>query len=277
MSSDAVIFHSRTKPKALPLASIRPPRQVWVFFTFESPPNVGAFYREKSIINWTLTYLRKSDVPFYYGKILPGRFNGGFNSSRNYLEGKTRSVVAVISNCVTKRLEFVNELSRFIDVDMLGKCAKQPLCRNCWRKLQHYKFYLSFENSICFDYVTEKFYRNGLKSGLVPVVLGGANYSDPSIAPPGSYINVRDFASMKELAEFLKRVASDAQLYSQYFQWHSYYDLADLNRGMCELCARLYQNRTTKVYEDVLQWYRTEGHCEEYPNVTHFSVHFNQF
>ena len=267
VSSDAVIFHSRTKPKALPSASIRPPEQVWVFMTLEAPPYVGAFYSEKSIINWTMTYLRTSDIHPYYGKILPGRFNGGFNSSRNYLEGKNQSVVAVISNCISKRLEFVNELSRFIDVDMFGKCGKQELCQDCWEKLQHYKFYLSFENSICFDYVTEKFYENGLMSGLVPVVLGGANYSDPSVAPPGSYINVRDFASIKELAEFLKRVGSDPQLYSQYFQWYSHYEVADMSRATCELCARLYQSKTTKVYEDVLQWYKTEGHCEEYPDV----------
>lgn len=55
-----------------------------------------------------------------------------------------------------------------------------------------YKFYLSFENSICRDYVTEKFY-NALLFKTVPIVYGGANYS--AVAPKGSYINVRDFPS----------------------------------------------------------------------------------
>ena len=270
VSSDAVVVHSRTPLKKLPSASLRPPRQLWVLLTRESPPHAGEFYRERSIINLTMTYLRKSDIVANYGKASPGRFGGGFNSSRNYLEGKNRSAVAVISYCMQKRLEYVRELSKFIDVDVYGECGEQKLCDNCWESLRHYKFYLSFENSVCIDYVTEKFYRNGLKFGMhVPVVLGGANYSDPSVAPPGSYINARDFASVQELAEFLAKVGSEPQLYNRYFQWHSNYEITEVYPGMCQVCVLLYQNRTTKVYEDVMQWYRTEGQCEPYPSVTH--------
>ena len=56
-----------------------------------------------------------------------------------------------------------------------------------------YKFYLSFENSICPDYVTEKFY-NPLLFSTVPVVYGGADYEAVG-APPNSYIDVRNFKS----------------------------------------------------------------------------------
>ena len=57
-----------------------------------------------------------------------------------------------------------------------------------------YKFYLSFENSLCRDYVTEKFY-NALQFTTVPIVYGSANYS--TVAPRKSYIDVRDFSSGK--------------------------------------------------------------------------------
>ena len=52
---------------------------------------------------------------------------------------------------------------------------------------------MSFENSICDDYVTEKFYRRGLNHNLIPVVMNGADME--KIAPPHSYIDVRDFRS----------------------------------------------------------------------------------
>lgn len=57
---------------------------------------------------------------------------------------------------------------------------------------QDYKFYLAFENSICHDYITEKFY-NALQYRTVPIVYGGANYQ--ALAPKGSFINVKDFSS----------------------------------------------------------------------------------
>ena len=56
-----------------------------------------------------------------------------------------------------------------------------------------YKFYLAFENSICRDYVTEKFY-NALLFSTVPVVYGGADYESIG-APHNSFIDVRNFHS----------------------------------------------------------------------------------
>ena len=68
----------------------------------------------------------------------------------------------------------------------------------------NYQFYLAFENSLCKDYATEKLFR-ALASDLVPVVMGGANYSN--IVPPKSVINVQDFESPELLGKELKRLA----------------------------------------------------------------------
>ena len=37
---------------------------------------------------------------------------------------------------------------------------------------KNYKFYLSFENSLCQEYITEKFF-NAMKSGMIPIAYGG--------------------------------------------------------------------------------------------------------
>lgn len=59
-----------------------------------------------------------------------------------------------------------------------------------------YKFYLSFENSLCRDYVTEKFL-NPLIYTMVPIVYGSANYSAWLPELNSSYIDVRNFSSGK--------------------------------------------------------------------------------
>ena len=54
----------------------------------------------------------------------------------------------------------------------------------------YFQFYLSLENSLCADYVTEKFWKV-LQYNVIPVVLNGANMSN--IAPKNSYIDFKDF------------------------------------------------------------------------------------
>lgn len=52
-------------------------------------------------------------------------------------------------------------------MDIYGSCGPLKCSRlntkKCFQLLnQDYKFYLAFENSNCRDYITEKFYVNGL-------------------------------------------------------------------------------------------------------------------
>ena len=56
------------------------------------------------------------------------------------------------------------------------------------------QFYLAFENSLCGDYITEKFWKV-LSYNVVPVVLNGVNMT--RVAPPHSYIDIKDFASVE--------------------------------------------------------------------------------
>ena len=76
-----------------------------------------------------------------------------------------------------------------------------------------YKFYLALEDSLCEDYVTEKFFRF-LHRDVVAVALGAANYS--LFVPQGTYVDVRDFRSPKDLASHLLLLDARNDLYEEY-------------------------------------------------------------
>jgi alpha-1,3-fucosyltransferase len=70
-------------------------------------------------------------------------------------------------------------------------------------------FYLSFENSICKDYVTEKFWR--FKKLIVPIVMKRDIYQN--IIPNSSFIAASDFKSSQELADYLQKLALNREEY----------------------------------------------------------------
>ena len=96
-----------------------------------------------------------------------------------------------------------------MDVDVYGECGNL-LCprsreESCRRMVgQKYKFYLSLENSLCLDYVTEKYF-SMMQHNVVPIVLS-LQGSHAKLSPPHSFINAMDFSSVRRLADYLKEV-----------------------------------------------------------------------
>ena len=80
------------------------------------------------------------------------------------------SVYLITPRAMSLNLLFshLQELSRYISVDIYGACGRKKCPRSsssrCFDMLnKDYKFYLAFENSNCRDYITEKFFVNGLR------------------------------------------------------------------------------------------------------------------
>ena len=72
----------------------------------------------------------------------------------------------MVSNCGSQlRNTFVRKLQKYITVDVFGACSglfgKHGKCTdNCKDIFKHYKFYLAFENALCKDYITEKYWKH---------------------------------------------------------------------------------------------------------------------
>jgi alpha-1,3-fucosyltransferase len=120
---------------------------------------------------------------------------------------------------------------------------------------------MSFENSLCKDYVTEKLFYN-LKRFVIPIVYGGADYS--KYAPPKSYIDVNEFETVNDLAEYLIYLDQHPAEYIKYFWWKKYYRVEDFT-PFCDLCKRLHEldvyNRR-QVYGNMKEWW-FNGQCKK--------------
>ena len=169
-----------------------------------------------------------------------------------------------VSHCSTeiRREEYARQLGQYVPVDIFGNCSREcPY--DCYEMLRaEYKFYLAFENSWCPDYVTEKFIRP-LFHDAVPIVLGGADYSH--FGPPHSYINARDFASPKALADHLILLNNSDTLYASYFDWKKDFRVVKTDMtGWCDLCQLAHNDSLpTKVYPDIKRWWMLdESECE---------------
>ena len=257
--------------------SQEPPAYTWDRFGSRTSQPVDYV----DFFNWTMTFRNDSDISFNYGSIkhksttiFRNQIHFNFNS-----KNESSAVVAwMVSHCSThgRREDYVKELKRHIKVDVYGSCGHLKCYRNpavgdsppeCYSQLeQRYKFYLAFENSICTDYVTEKFFEI-LKRRIIPVVYGGADYS--RIAPPYSYIDARQFEP-KELADYLIQLDANETLYNEYFLWKDYYQVEAgqelmVRRGFCHLCQKLHQDDEDKVYHNLLSDWVTEKQCVRVP------------
>jgi hypothetical protein len=202
--SEMVIFHELDSTIYPP--KNRPSKQRWLFTFYESPSYtrfIPSYNNEKykDIFNMSATYHINSDFPgFYYAHSqIIWELNKNFDEKYDYTKYKIDFAAAVISNggdhVTSNRILFINELKKYIKVDIYGGLGKPCLkefrdktknisnIKNnhpnegiCKEIIYHeYKFYFAFENSICEDYITEKFFLT-LRKPIIPVVLGAGPY-----------------------------------------------------------------------------------------------------
>ncbi|XP_059156391.1 glycoprotein 3-alpha-L-fucosyltransferase A-like [Physella acuta] len=255
--------------QGIPKPSNKPPHQKWLLFLLESPYHTPGLEAAAGLINWTATYRRDSTIVAPYEKFVP--FNASVltkHQEKNYALGKTKKVAWFVSNCGARngRRQYADELAKYIQVDIYGTCGTLKCPRyeanRCFDMLNtDYKFYLSFENSNCRDYITEKFFVNGLKHDVIPIVMGAAPEDYRRAAPPHSFIHVDDFESPKALAEYLHTLDNNDNLYNEYFQWKGTGDLINTH-FWCRVCALAHDDeRGPSWYTNLDSWWRGAEVC----------------
>nr|XP_022310018.1 glycoprotein 3-alpha-L-fucosyltransferase A-like isoform X3 [Crassostrea virginica] len=252
--SHAVIFHGEQLPGKPP---DKPDRQLWVFHSMET---VHFIHKPNKLwddkFDLTMSFRKNSDIVRPYGKILRREKE----LKRNYSEvfrKKQYGGVWMSGHCQvpSRRKEFAQEIGKHMHVDLFGKCGTRPcgerttMLSECLKNVSRvYKFYFSFENTICTDYTTEKLFNLYLYDlEIIPVVNGPANAAD--YLPKGTFVNALEFPSAIELAKKLLESGSNEEQYTQFLKGkYNYYDAGKgvvFSEATCQFCNKLGNNYTT--------------------------------
>ena len=262
----------------------RHPKQRYVQWIKEAPVYSHMDIRSlNGYFNWTMDYRTDSDFYAPYGYIAQTKMHPVGQDLDEYIEkfgqenkhlakGKSKKLKAAwfVSNCHarSRREKYVKELKNYMDIGIYGKCGTFDCSRKnsseCYLNMaKEYKFYLSFENSACKDYVTEKYF-NVLKYNVIPVVYGGNDYH--KMGPYKGFISALDFSGPKALAQHLKTIHNDDSKYAEHMWWKPFYEIRRQkphnSQPFCELCKRLNNPlEPNKVYDDMYKWWITDANC----------------
>lgn len=285
--SHAVIFDHKFYKDWKSLIRRRPPNQIWIFYTRESP----AHSSEKNnfpegisgnVHNWTKVYLSDSDIPTFYGRFVYDREKALQDRNVNWAANKNKLCAWVASNCKYtswKRLDFVARLQEYLPIDTYGRCGITECPGDCREFLKSYKFYLALESHTCREYITEKVWRNSFEENVVPIVYGAPKEDYEKVLPPHSFIHVEDFKSFKELADFLLYLDKNNEKYNEYFRWKNlgviYRETGSTiltNPSLCVIGRKLVEVDTGKPAvkkQNIKEWW--EGSCFTVKNPLVFS------
>ncbi|XP_033727912.1 glycoprotein 3-alpha-L-fucosyltransferase A-like [Pecten maximus] len=268
-TSHVVLFHGPTLGSYVTSPPTKYPGQIWILHGKESPVNyVGSLKTWRRVFNWTMTYRRDSDIIAVNGIFMPKTDNLQPRNKTGLFKSKIKSIAWFASNCHTnsKREHYVDTLRSLMDVTVYGKCGKEKCARTkdktCMVILKNdYKFYLSFENSLCLDYITEKsfkVYRHN--SYVIPVTMGLEKHQYAMYLPPKSFIDTADFPSVHSLVNKLQTITENKLIFDTYFEWENDYT-SDIYtpQEFCQLCERLHnEDKYRKLYDNISAWWKRE-------------------
>uniref|UniRef100_A0A914CUZ2 Fucosyltransferase n=1 Tax=Acrobeloides nanus TaxID=290746 RepID=A0A914CUZ2_9BILA len=233
-------------------------------------PLYAAYKKLPDYFNLTLSYRRDSDLVYLYDGFKP--IENHSDSNQVWLEkevldnvnAKSMPILATISNCNTpsKRELYLKELDKYINITKIGRCYNNSCKRGdkCEDELikKHF-FILAFENSVCNDYITEKFWR--LKKLIVPIVLNRNIIRDPELQ--NYFIAASDFSHPSKLAEYLNYLMKNRIEYMKYMNWAKKYRKIQESfeiDALCKLCE-MTTKKVRQAIPNIVDWWEIKSNC----------------
>ncbi|CAI5686397.1 unnamed protein product [Oreochromis niloticus] len=233
----------------------RPFFQKWIWMNFESPTHSAKLPGIEKLFNLTLSYHLDSNILAPYGAMLPAEGEENFVPP-----SKNKLVCWIVSNWNPGhvRVKYFNELQKHVKVQAYGQAFGKHISDNDFMPtITSCKFYLSFENSVHKDYITEKLF-NPLSVGTVPVVLGPTRQDYEKIVQGDAFIHVDDFSSPKDLADYLLLLDKNEEMYLRYFEWRRHFKVKQFlftAEHACMACDYLRKHKEYKAFNDLDTWF----------------------
>ena len=189
-------------------------------------------------------------------------------------------LMTMFTNCDDRfgRGTLIERLMKHMPVHNYGSCFRNrnfPPNVSDETVVAQYKFIYAVENSLCTEYISEKWVR-GLRVGTIPVVAsinGVPDYKkfDPALNLP-THINTAGFDGPGELAQRLKKIGGNEKLYSRYMAYRylprdklnpsfveAMDELKDENRAVCRFARFVKKDGRLNFTEAS----RTKAHVKE--------------
>lgn len=168
------------------------------------------------------------------------------------------AVWSATTTAVSWDLRYTTNWTNFLPIKVFGQWLGNRLPNeDLTPTIQKCYFCLAFGNSNYKDYITEKLWRNSFISRVIPVVFGVLSDDYKAAASPHISIHVDEFATIKDLADYVKKLTVDKKCSNEYFTWGEGWETksySDLRNGLSKVCTKYDSLPAYKVYSDLEAW-----------------------